>query len=42
PTGLSNVQAISAGEDHTCALTNDSQVVCWGYNSDGQAPHQLD
>ena len=28
--------AITAGFDHTCALTADQTVHCWGDNYDGQ------
>ena len=31
----SGVVAISAGTDHTCALTNVGTLYCWGYNSTG-------
>ena len=33
-----NVSAVSltAGDSHTCALTNNGTMMCWGYNSQGQ------
>lgn len=32
----SGVQAVSAGSDHTCAVTAAGGVTCWGYNAWGQ------
>ena len=28
--------AVTAGEDHTCAVKTDHSLWCWGYNSSGQ------
>jgi hypothetical protein len=33
---VTDVLAISAGFQHTCALLNTGAVKCWGHNSDGQ------
>lgn len=33
--GLSNVAAVAAGGQHTCALTADGDVYCWGNNVQG-------
>lgn len=32
----SDVAAIDAGDDHTCAVTTAGGVMCWGYNEYGQ------
>ncbi len=34
--GLTNVLAISVGDDHTCALIYGATVKCWGLNDYGQ------
>jgi alpha-tubulin suppressor-like RCC1 family protein len=34
--GLSNVTALTAGRQHTCALKADRTVACFGYNGFGQ------
>jgi alpha-tubulin suppressor-like RCC1 family protein len=33
---LSGVTAITAGGSHTCALTTEGAIDCWGNNTDGQ------
>ena len=32
----SGVQAITAGHQHTCALTTGGEIKCWGYNGEGE------
>ena len=36
PTNLGTVLAVSAGSGHTCAVRSDGQLVCFGWNDDGQ------
>jgi alpha-tubulin suppressor-like RCC1 family protein len=36
PNLLGNVAAIAAGDFHTCAVTADGHVLCWGNNTSGQ------
>lgn len=33
---LRGISALAAGANHTCALTADTTVLCWGYNGGGQ------
>jgi alpha-tubulin suppressor-like RCC1 family protein len=33
---LVEVQLLSAGADHSCAVTTDGAIWCWGDNSHGQ------
>ena len=35
-TGLSTAIAITAGQDHACALTQAGAMLCWGNNGQGQ------
>ena len=34
--GIRTATAITAANDHTCAVLSDSTARCWGYNIDGQ------
>jgi alpha-tubulin suppressor-like RCC1 family protein/pimeloyl-ACP methyl ester carboxylesterase len=35
-SGVSGVQSVSAGDEHTCALVTGGQLYCWGDNGFGQ------
>ncbi|MFA6383185.1 MAG: hypothetical protein WCX17_02060 [Parcubacteria group bacterium] len=35
-TNLTNVKSVFAGGAHTCAVSNNNNTYCWGYNSYGQ------
>lgn len=35
--GLSGVQLLAAGSNHTCAASTDGKVRCWGGNASGQS-----
>jgi alpha-tubulin suppressor-like RCC1 family protein len=34
--GVANARGVAAGGAHTCAITAERTVVCWGANDDGQ------
>lgn len=36
PVKIPTFILVTAGQDHTCALTTDGLVYCWGSNQDGQ------
>ena len=36
PNPLSDIETISNGSHHTCALMTNGQIKCWGYGGDGQ------
>jgi len=31
-----SIRSLTAGAQHTCALTSDARVLCWGWNDSGQ------
>jgi alpha-tubulin suppressor-like RCC1 family protein len=33
---LNQVTSVTTGEDHSCALLVNTQVVCWGLNNEGE------
>ena len=36
PSGAFGFTSVSAGTDHTCGITEDGELLCWGDDSDGQ------
>jgi alpha-tubulin suppressor-like RCC1 family protein len=36
PLGDTEVVAVAAGKQHTCAVTSDHRILCWGDNAQGQ------
>jgi alpha-tubulin suppressor-like RCC1 family protein len=36
PSGVTSFKSITAGRNSTCALGNNDQAYCWGYNAAGQ------
>ena len=34
--GNESVLSVSSGSDHSCALTSEGQLYCWGYGDDGR------
>jgi alpha-tubulin suppressor-like RCC1 family protein len=34
-TWLKTAKKIATGSHHTCAISGDDDVYCWGYNGDG-------
>lgn len=37
--GVTDIIAIAAGRDHTCAVKREGKVMCWGANNAGQLGH---
>ncbi len=38
-TSFLSTTSIAVGNYHSCALVQDSDVYCWGYNADGAVGH---
>ncbi len=34
--GLTDARFVALGHGHTCAIRDNNELLCWGYNSNGQ------